>query len=65
MSWKVQLLLTPSARSQLAAARSAERLWLAELLLGLERRDMQTATHVLRVIRQRLLRNDNAAKQKR
>jgi DNA-binding MarR family transcriptional regulator len=52
----VQIFLTPAARSDLAAARSTERRWLAELLLGLDEHRMAVATHVLRVIRLRLLR---------
>jgi DNA-binding MarR family transcriptional regulator len=52
----VQIFLTPAARSDLAAARSTERRWLAELLLGLDEQRMAVTTHVLRVIRLRLLR---------
>jgi DNA-binding MarR family transcriptional regulator len=52
----LQLLLTPYGRSQLAAADSAERLWLATVLNGLGDRELAATTHVVRVIRQRLER---------
>jgi DNA-binding MarR family transcriptional regulator len=52
----LQLLLTPRGRNELAAARTAESLWLATLLNGLGDREMATATHVVRVVRQRLER---------
>lgn len=53
----LQALLTPRGRSDLAAARSAHTLWLMTLLNGLGDHDMATATHVVRVIRQRLERD--------
>ena len=52
----LQALLTPTGRAQLAAARTAETVWLATLLNGLGDREMATATHVVRVIRRRLER---------
>jgi DNA-binding MarR family transcriptional regulator len=52
----LQLLLTPSGRSQLAAAASAERIWLATVLNGLGDRELTATAHVVRVIRQRLER---------
>jgi DNA-binding MarR family transcriptional regulator len=48
----LQMQLTPTARRQLAAARSAESAWVAVLLLGLDEHRLRTTTHVLRVIRQ-------------
>lgn len=53
----LQLTLTSNGRSMLAAARSAERLWLATLLLGLGDHELTAATHVVRVVRQRLERD--------
>jgi DNA-binding MarR family transcriptional regulator len=48
--------LTPSGRSQLAAARSAEHMWVATLLNGLGDHELTATTHVVRVVRQRLVR---------
>jgi DNA-binding MarR family transcriptional regulator len=56
----LQIQLTPAARRQLAAARSAESTWVAVLLLGLDEHRLRTTTHVLRVIRQRLRRDERA-----
>jgi len=53
----LQLLLTAQGRSELAAARSAESLWLATLLNGLGDHELTATTHVVRVIRQRLERD--------
>jgi DNA-binding MarR family transcriptional regulator len=53
----LQALLTPRGRAELAAAQSAESLWLATLLLGLGDHEMAAATHVVRVVRQRLERD--------
>jgi DNA-binding MarR family transcriptional regulator len=53
----LQLLLTPTGRAQLAAARSAESLWLTTLLNGLGDHELTAAAHVVRVIRQRLERD--------
>jgi DNA-binding MarR family transcriptional regulator len=52
----VQILLTRAGRSQLAAARSIESHWRNALLNGLDEHRRATTVHVLRVIRQRLLR---------
>lgn len=54
----VQVFLTRAARSELAAARAEERIWAASLLLGLDRHRMSETTRVLRVIRQRLMRDE-------
>lgn len=54
----VQVLLTSQARSALAAARSGEASWVNALLNGLDMRQMAATVHVLRVIRQRLLRDE-------
>jgi DNA-binding MarR family transcriptional regulator len=53
----LQLLLTPTGRAQLAAARSAESLWLTTLLNGLGDHELTSAAHVVRVIRPRLERD--------
>jgi DNA-binding MarR family transcriptional regulator len=53
----LQALLTPTGRAQLAAARSAQAIWLATLLNGLGDHEMAAATHVISVIRQRLERD--------
>ena len=54
----VQVLLTPRARSELAAARSGEASWVNVLLNGLDMRQMAATVRVLRVMRQRLLRDE-------
>jgi len=54
----VQVFLTRASRAELDAARSAEKIWAACLLLGLDEHTMATTTRVLRVIRQRLLRDE-------
>jgi DNA-binding MarR family transcriptional regulator len=53
----LQVLLTPAGRANLHADRAAEAAWLAALLNGLGDHDMAAATHVVRVIRQRLERD--------
>jgi DNA-binding MarR family transcriptional regulator len=53
----LQALLTPRGRSALAAAKSAETLWLATLLNGLGDHELAATTQVVRVIRQRLERD--------
>jgi DNA-binding MarR family transcriptional regulator len=53
----IQILLTPRARAELAHAKRIERSWEDRLLLGLKMEPMLTATRVLRVIRQRLMRD--------
>jgi DNA-binding MarR family transcriptional regulator len=58
----VQVLLTRRGRSRLAATRSAEALWTHVLLNGLDTRQMAATTHVLRVIRHRLLRDERERK---
>jgi DNA-binding MarR family transcriptional regulator len=52
----LQALLTPRGRAEMAATKSAESLWRATLLLGLGDHEMARATHVIRVVRQRLER---------
>ena len=54
----LQVFLTPRGRGELARVRSAESVWLHGLLGGLADRPMATVTHVLRVIRQRLERDE-------
>jgi DNA-binding MarR family transcriptional regulator len=55
----VQLFLTKRGRDELAHARSQRSIWTARLLLGLDRVRLMTATHVVRVIRQRLARDES------
>ena len=55
----VQLLLTKRGRDELAYARSQRGVWIAQLLLGLDRPRLMMATNVVRVIRQRLARNES------
>jgi DNA-binding MarR family transcriptional regulator len=50
----LQLLLTQHGRDELGRVRHDRRIWTAQLLLGLDTPRLQTATHVVRVIRQRL-----------
>jgi hypothetical protein len=52
--------LTPVARDELAAARLAESTWTAALQLGLDEHRLNVTTHVLRVIRHRLRRDERA-----
>jgi DNA-binding MarR family transcriptional regulator len=52
----LQLFLTPHARAELARVRTAEAVWLQVLLIGLGDHDIARVTHTLRVIRQRLER---------
>lgn len=53
----LQALLTPRGRAELAAARTAQALWLATLLNGLADHELAATTHVVRVIRRRLERD--------
>jgi DNA-binding MarR family transcriptional regulator len=53
----LQALLTSHGRAELAAARIARGVWLATVLNGLGDQELAAATHVVRVIRQRLERN--------
>jgi DNA-binding MarR family transcriptional regulator len=53
----LQALLTPKGRTDLTAARAAQRLWLMTLLNGLGDHEMAMAARVVRVIRQRLQRD--------
>jgi DNA-binding MarR family transcriptional regulator len=52
----LQIVLTPAGRSKLHAVRAIEPRWLTTLLNGLGDHDLATATHVVRVIRQRVER---------
>lgn len=54
----LQIFLTPRGRGELARLRAAEGVWLQLLLSGLDDRPMAVATHVLRVIRKRLERDE-------
>jgi DNA-binding MarR family transcriptional regulator len=54
----LQLFLTRTGRSRLAAARAIENQWRNVLLNGLDEHRLATTVHVLRVIRQRLLRDE-------
>ena len=54
----VQLLLTPRGRSALDQARRGQRLWSAQLLLGLDLPRLVMVTDVVRVIRRRLVRDE-------
>jgi DNA-binding MarR family transcriptional regulator len=53
-----QLQLTGKGKAELERSRSRERTWVAALLNGLGRHEMRATTHILRVIRHRLLRDD-------
>ena len=55
----VQLLLTKAGRAEIGSVRHHRRIWTAQLLLGLDRPRLITATHVVRVIRQRLARAES------
>jgi DNA-binding MarR family transcriptional regulator len=54
----LQVFLTAQGRAELARVRTAEGIWLQLLLSGLADRQMAVVTHVLRVIRQRLERDE-------
>lgn len=53
----LQALVTPRGRAELAAARTAEEIWLATLLNGLGDQELKATIRVVRVIRQRLERD--------
>jgi DNA-binding MarR family transcriptional regulator len=61
----LQALLTPRGRACLAAARSAEKSWLATLLNGLGDRELKATLHVIRVVRQRLERDARELEQQK
>ena len=50
-------MVTPQGRAALAAARTAEEIWLATLLNGLGDHELKATVRVVRVIRQRLERD--------
>jgi DNA-binding MarR family transcriptional regulator len=54
----VQVRLAPLGRAMLADWRAGEALWVITLLNGLDRRTIRATTHILYVIRQRLVRNE-------
>ena len=54
----VQILLTRAGRARLSAARSIQNHWRNALLNGLDRHRLTTTVQVLRVIRQRLQRDE-------
>jgi len=54
----LQVFLTGQGRAELARVRMAEGVWLQLLLSGLADQTMATVTRVLRVIRQRLERDE-------
>jgi DNA-binding MarR family transcriptional regulator len=53
----LQALVIPKGRAELAAARTAEEVWLATLLNGLGDQQLKATVRVVRVIRQRLERD--------
>jgi DNA-binding MarR family transcriptional regulator len=53
----LQAVVTPKGRAELAAARTAEEVWLATLLNGLGDHELRATLRVVRVIRQRLERD--------
>jgi DNA-binding MarR family transcriptional regulator len=59
----VQVLLTADGRSAIERARRDGKTWAATLLLGLDMPRLVTATHVVRVIRQRLARAEREGRQ--
>jgi DNA-binding MarR family transcriptional regulator len=54
----VQVRLTPLGRSILASWRRGEASWVIALLNGLDTHTIRATTHILYVIRQRLVRNE-------
>jgi DNA-binding MarR family transcriptional regulator len=54
----VQVRLTSHGRATLADWRAGEALWVIALLNGLDKREIRATTHMLYVIRQRLVRNE-------
>lgn len=60
----IQIGLTPSGKSQLAAARAREGAASALLLRGLGVRERRLVAHVLRVMRARLLRGERERRQR-
>lgn len=59
----VQMQLTPRGRYLLESARAAEEFWAISLLNGLDLRQMRATAHILRVIRQRLVREERAQRE--
>jgi DNA-binding MarR family transcriptional regulator len=60
----LQALLTPRARSTLAAARDRETEWATVLLNGLGMREIACTVQILRVIRQRLARDERELRER-
>jgi DNA-binding MarR family transcriptional regulator len=58
----LQVRLTERGRATLKSSRAHEAGWVIALLDGLDDRDMHTVTHVLRVIRQRLVRDERESR---
>lgn len=56
----IQVELTAPARAQLRAAQVREKSWAIKLLNGLDVRTMRATSHILRVMRQRLVRDERA-----
>jgi DNA-binding MarR family transcriptional regulator len=61
----VQLLLTPRGRSAIDLAHRDQQMWTARLLLGLDLARLLTATHAVRVIRHRLVREEHERREER
>jgi len=61
----VQLLLTERGRAEIARARQQRGTWIARVLLGLDIPPLLGATHVVRVIRQRLAQAEREKRDRR
>jgi len=61
----VQLLLTERGRAEIARARQQRGTWIARVLLGLDIPRLLGATHVVRVIRQRLAQAERERRDRR
>lgn len=56
----IQVELTRCGQVELAAEEARQKLWAMTLLNGLDRHQMRDTSHILRVIRQRIARDERA-----
>jgi hypothetical protein len=64
-AWSLLRMIEPRARSTLAAARDRETEWATVLLNGLGMREIACTVQILRVIRQRLARDEHELRERR
>jgi hypothetical protein len=63
-AWSLLRMIEPRARSTLAAARDRETEWATVLLNGLGMREIACTVQILRVIRQRLARDERELRER-